>query len=57
MEVNGYQQLIGCQNPSKYIFCAQQKKETYTDLEQIEGEEKMTRFNCWVNYPFKIRRI
>ncbi len=35
MEVNGDQQLFGS---SKYIFCVQHKNETYTGLEQHEGE-------------------
>ncbi len=35
IEVNGYRQLFGYQN---VIFCVQQKKETHTGLERLEGE-------------------
>jgi len=42
MEVNGCQtrQQSGYQQSSKYLFfiCVQQKKETHTRLEQLEGK-------------------
>ncbi len=37
MEVNGYQQLFANQHSSE-CFCVQQKIETDTGLEQVEGE-------------------
>ncbi len=35
----------------KILFCVQQKKESYTLLEQHEGENM--NFDFWVNDPFK----
>ncbi len=29
----------------KYVMCVQQKKETHTGLEQLEGEQMMTEFS------------
>ncbi len=37
MEVNGFRQLVP-NNLQNTFFCSQQKKETHTDLEQLEGE-------------------
>ncbi len=42
MEVNGYGQLFSYQHSSQKIFCVQQKKETQTGLEQLQGEQKVT---------------
>jgi len=38
MEVFGAPQLIGSNLSSKYLLCVQQKKETHTGLQQLEGE-------------------
>ncbi len=36
MEVNGYRQVTNILQNT--LYCAQQKKETHTGLEQVEGE-------------------
>ncbi len=45
MEVNGYRQLL-LQTFFKVSSCfAQQKKESHTGLEQLEGEQIITEFS------------
>ncbi len=39
MEVNGYHQLVVTSVLQNIFFCAQQKKETQTGLEQVEEGE------------------
>ncbi len=49
MEVNGYRQLFEYPYSFKYLLvcvvCVQQKKETYTGLEQLKGKQKLS-FLC-----------
>ncbi len=49
MEVNGYCQLFSYQHSSN-IFCVQQKTETHTGLEQLQGEQILI---CGWTIPFK----
>ncbi len=35
------------------FLCVQQNKDIHTGLELLEGEQIMTEFYFWVNYPFK----
>ncbi len=52
---NKWLNLIILQN---ILFCVQQKKETRTVSEQLEGEKVMTElFYFLFNYPFNIHRV